>query len=93
MHYYIIGTGVEYPQATAMVKRLGLEASVTLLGEMPDPYGYLKAVDVLLIPLFFSGGSADGDRRSGKSRHTGPVDQDFLGRGNDRPPGIRLGLR
>ena len=35
-----------------MVKRLGLEASVTLLGEMPDPYGYLKAVDVLLIPSF-----------------------------------------
>ena len=52
LHYYIIGTGVEYPQATAMVKRLGLEASVTLLGEMPDPYGYLKAVDVLLIPSF-----------------------------------------
>ena len=52
LHYYIIGTGVEYLQATAMVKRLRLEASVTLLGEMPDPYGYLKAVDVLLIPSF-----------------------------------------
>ncbi len=52
MHYYIIGNGVEYPQAAEMVKRLGLEKSVTLLGEMPNPYGYLKAADVLLIPSF-----------------------------------------
>ena len=52
LHYYIIGNGAEYPQAAAMVKRLGLETTVTLLGEMPNPYGYLKAADVLLIPSF-----------------------------------------
>lgn len=52
LRYYIIGNGVEYPKATAMVKRLGLETSVTLLGEMLNPYGYLKAADVLLIPSF-----------------------------------------
>ena len=49
-HYYIIGNGVEYPQAAAMVKRLGLETAVTLLGQMTNPYGYLKSADVLLIP-------------------------------------------
>lgn len=52
LHYYIIGNGAEYPQAAAMVKRLGLETTVTLLGEMSNPYGYLKAADVLLIPSF-----------------------------------------
>lgn len=52
LRYYIIGNGVEYPKAAAMVKQLGLETSVTLLGEMPNPYGYLKAADVLLIPSF-----------------------------------------
>lgn len=52
LRYFIIGNGVEYPQAAAMVKRLGLETSVTLLGEMLDPYGYVKAADVLLIPSF-----------------------------------------
>ena len=52
LRYYIIGNGVEYPKAAAMVKRLGLETSVTLLGEMLNPYGYLKAADVLLIPSF-----------------------------------------
>lgn len=52
LHYFIIGNGVEYPKAAAMVKQLGLETSVTLLGEMLNPYGYLKAADVLLIPSF-----------------------------------------
>ena len=52
LRYFIIGNGVEYPKAAAMVKRLGLETSVTLLGEMLNPYGYLKAADVLLIPSF-----------------------------------------
>ena len=52
LRYFIIGNGAEYPQAAAMVKQLGLETSVTLLGEMLNPYGYLKAADVLLIPSF-----------------------------------------
>ena len=52
LRYFIIGNGVEYPKAAAMVKQLGLETSVTLLGEMLNPYGYLKAADVLLIPSF-----------------------------------------
>lgn len=52
LRYFIIGNGAEYLQAAAMIKRLGLETSVTLLGEMLDPYGYLQAADVLLIPSF-----------------------------------------
>lgn len=52
IHYFIIGNGVEYPEAAAMVKRLGLETTIALLGEMANPYGYLKAADVLLIPSF-----------------------------------------
>lgn len=52
IHYYVIGDGVEYPEAAAMLKKQGLESSVTLLGEMPNPYGYLKEANLLLIPSF-----------------------------------------
>lgn len=52
IHYYIIGDGVEYLEAAAMIKRHGLETTVTLLGEIDNPYGYMKEADVLLIPSF-----------------------------------------
>lgn len=52
VHYFIIGNGVEYPEAVKLVRQLGLEATVTLLGEMENPYGYLRAADLLLIPSF-----------------------------------------
>lgn len=48
--YYIIGTGADFPRAKAMISELHLQESVFLLGEMENPYGYMRAADVLLIP-------------------------------------------
>ena len=48
--YYIIGYGSEYAKASDMIAELGLEATVHLLGEMENPYPYIKAADILLIP-------------------------------------------
>lgn len=48
--YRIIGDGAEYSEAAALVKSAGLEDTVFLLGERENPYGYMKAADLLLIP-------------------------------------------
>lgn len=49
-HYYIVGDGIQRPQVEAAIAAHGLQAQVTLVGEMKNPYGYLKAADLLLIP-------------------------------------------
>ena len=49
-HYYIIGDGICRPAVEKAIKDGGLLDHVTLLGEMDDPYGYMKAADLLLIP-------------------------------------------
>lgn len=49
-HYYVIGDGVQRPVVESMINRLGLRERVTLLGEMSNPYGYIQAADLLLIP-------------------------------------------
>lgn len=49
-HYYIIGDGREREETERLIRENGLEDSVTLLGEMANPYGYMKAADLLLIP-------------------------------------------
>ena len=48
--YRIIGDGAEYSEAAALVKSAGLEDTVFLPGERENPYGYMKAADLLLIP-------------------------------------------
>lgn len=48
--YYIIGDGVERPLVTELIKKYELENVITLCGELTNPYGYMKAADVLLIP-------------------------------------------
>ena len=48
--YYIIGDGAEYPEAKRILSELGLTDTVFLLGAMENPYGYMAAADVLLIP-------------------------------------------
>ncbi len=50
LHYYVIGDGVEYGEAEALIEQLGLQQSVTLMGEQKNPYGYMAAADLLLIP-------------------------------------------
>ena len=49
LRYYIVGNGIEY-EVKGLIKELDLRSKVTLLGEMTNPYGYMKAADVLLIP-------------------------------------------
>ena len=50
MCYYLIGDGLEYAEAQKTITELGLDDTVTLLGAMENPYGYMQAADVLLIP-------------------------------------------
>ena len=49
-HYYIIGDGALRPQIEDAIVCNGLQDRVTLLGEMENPYGYMQAADLLLIP-------------------------------------------
>jgi len=49
-HYYIIGDGICRPMIERAIVDGGLQEQVSLLGEMKDPYGYMKAADLLLIP-------------------------------------------
>ena len=50
--YYIIGDGTEFEQAKALIDELKLSETVTLLGAKENPYGYIKAADLLLIPSY-----------------------------------------
>ena len=50
LHYYLIGNGAEYAAAEKKILELGLSGTVSLLGELENPYGYMQAADVLLIP-------------------------------------------
>lgn len=50
IQYHIIGSGAEYEAAKELIAKLHLEKTVHLLGEMRNPYGYMKAADLLFIP-------------------------------------------
>lgn len=52
LHYYIIGDGILRPQLEALIEKEGLNNCVTLCGQMNNPYGYIRAADLLLIPSY-----------------------------------------
>ena len=52
IHYYIIGDGLEYAKAQQIILDLGLSDTVFLLKAMDDPYGYMQAADVLMVPSY-----------------------------------------
>ena len=52
LHYYIIGDGVMAPVIRDMIEKADLQEYVTLLGQLNNPYGYIKAADLLLIPSY-----------------------------------------
>ncbi|MBQ8617802.1 MAG: glycosyltransferase [Clostridia bacterium] len=52
IRYYIVGDGVERDAIEAAIDRHGLSEIVTLCGEMKNPYGMMKAADLLLIPSY-----------------------------------------
>ncbi|MBQ3068445.1 MAG: glycosyltransferase [Clostridia bacterium] len=48
--YYVIGDGIERGLLTETIAAHGLENDVTLCGELANPYGYMQAADLLLLP-------------------------------------------
>jgi len=50
LHYYVVGDGVERESIRQKIAENGLSDRVTLCGELPNPYGYIVAADLLLIP-------------------------------------------
>lgn len=49
---FFIGDGKELSDAKLLANELGLDDTVIFLGELSEPYGYMKAADVLLIPSY-----------------------------------------
>ncbi len=50
LHYYIVGDGVERALLEETIVAHGLQERVTLCGELTNPYGYMQAADLLLLP-------------------------------------------
>lgn len=50
IHYYIIGDGIEKDRICSIIDAAKLDDTITLCGSMDEPYGYIKAADLLLIP-------------------------------------------
>lgn len=52
LHYYVIGDGIGMPVLRQIIQRESLTDYVTLCGALGNPYGYMKAADLLLIPSY-----------------------------------------
>lgn len=52
LHYYIVGDGIGLPALQRIIQEENLSECVTLCGEQINPYGYIKAADLLLIPSY-----------------------------------------
>lgn len=52
LHYYIIGDGIQRPLLEQRIAQYGLQETVTLCGMLENPYGYIHAADLLLIPSY-----------------------------------------
>ena len=50
IHYYIIGDGSEKTALLQTMEKENLWNCVTLCGQLENPYGYMQAADLLLIP-------------------------------------------
>lgn len=50
LHYCIIGDGVERKAVEEAIRRYALEETVTLCGELENPWSYIRRADLLLIP-------------------------------------------
>lgn len=50
LRYTVVGDGLEFEKAKELVRQLKLQDTVFLMGEDVNPYGYIAAADVLLIP-------------------------------------------
>lgn len=50
IHYYIIGDGARKKVLLETLEQEQLQDCVTLCGQLENPYGYIRAADLLLIP-------------------------------------------
>ena len=49
-HYFVVGDGICERQLQEEIKERKLESLVTLCGSRTNPYGYIKAADLFLLP-------------------------------------------
>lgn len=52
LHFYVVGDGIQRPLLEQIVQQEHLENQVTLCGMLQNPYGYISAADLLLIPSY-----------------------------------------
>lgn len=52
IHYYVVGDGVQMNLLQQLIREEKLADVVTLCGQQQNPYGYIKAADLLLIPSY-----------------------------------------
>ena len=52
LHYYVVGDGVQRELLQQIIREEDLADVVTLCGQLQNPYGYIKAADLLLIPSY-----------------------------------------
>lgn len=52
LHYYIVGDGIQKPLLLKIMEEENLAQTVTLCGMLKNPYGYIRAADLLLIPSY-----------------------------------------
>lgn len=50
LHFYIVGDGAQRPVLLETLEKEQLQSCVTLCGQLENPYGYMRAADLLLIP-------------------------------------------
>lgn len=52
LHYYIVGDGIQKKLIQQIIDEEKLSDCVTLCGMLENPYGYIQAADLLLIPSY-----------------------------------------
>ncbi|MGF2189238.1 CDP-glycerol glycerophosphotransferase family protein [Vagococcus fluvialis] len=56
-HLYIIGAGVEAPKLDKEINALGLEEKVTMLGQVYNPFDFMKHCDIFALTSLYEGQS------------------------------------
>lgn len=52
LRYYVIGDGIQKPLLQKIIEEENLADTVTLCGMRKNPYGYIRAADLLMIPSY-----------------------------------------
>lgn len=52
IHYYIIGDGIQKTLMLQIIEEEGLSDCVTMCGIQSNPFGYIQAADLMLIPSY-----------------------------------------